>query len=95
MSTPVGKAALLAALEKFVVANWPKIAGVATAQLITAGTVLAPILEPAAVALIAAVEKAQANTIAEGWHYEWDPENPGQPPHIVKGYPPVVQEGAP
>ena len=95
MSTPVDKAALVAALEKFIVSHWPQIGGVATAQLLAAGTVLAPILEPVAEAVIKAVAAAQANTIAEGWHYEWDPENPGLPPHIVKGYPPVVQEGAP
>jgi hypothetical protein len=41
--------------------------------------------EELAVGAITAIADAQAHTIAEGWHAEFDPENPARPPHWVKG----------
>ena len=43
--------------------------------------------EELAAEAITAIADAQDHTIAEGWHAEFDPENPGRPPHWVKGEP--------
>jgi formate-dependent nitrite reductase membrane component NrfD len=55
-------------------------------------TVVTPLLalfgvsaEDLAVEAITAIADAQEHTIAEGWHAEFDPENPARPPHWVKG----------
>jgi hypothetical protein len=45
--------------------------------------------EDLAVEVLTAIADAQEHTIAEGWHAEFDPENPARPPHWVKGEKPA------
>lgn len=40
--------------------------------------------EELAAEALTAIADAQTHTITEGWHAEFDPENPARPPHWVK-----------
>jgi hypothetical protein len=33
--------------------------------------------------VVLAIERANANTMAQGYHVQWDPNNPAAPPHFV------------
>ena len=82
MSAPA-KAALdpelLAALEQIILRFWPTIAGVPTSAVF----LLLPIVEMAAGFLLSEIEKANAATVAEGWHIIFLP-NDGPPALVDK-----------
>ena len=80
---------LLAALEQIILKFWPVIGGVPTAAVF----LVLPIVEAAAGFLVAEIAKANAATVAEGWHWYMPPDG-HSPPYIAdKDGNPVFPKG--
>ena len=71
------------ALWKLAVQFVPYLAGLSPAAVALLGAIIIPALDTVARHFIGGLVAAQVLTMAQGWHYEFDPSNPARPPRMI------------